>query len=141
MSGTLLLALRLVLALALYTFLVWALLTIWRELKQQSELQAARQVAPIVLLRQDMEETESRQFASAEVLLGRDSACDCQVEDKTVSAEHARLSYHHSQWWIEDLQSRNGTYLNQAAVSAPVVVAFGDEIRLGQVIFLVQIAE
>jgi pSer/pThr/pTyr-binding forkhead associated (FHA) protein len=61
--------------------------------------------------------------------------------DDTVSARHARLSYHHNQWWVEDLQSRNGTYLNDERVSVPTVIVSGDELRYGQVATLIEIDE
>lgn len=141
MSGPVLLVIRLILVIGLYAFLAWALLTIWRDLKRQSETQRSRQAPPITLLRKTEQDWTPFHFTSLEILVGRDPLCDCLMDDKTVSAEHARLSYHHSQWWIEDLHSRNGTYLNQEAVSSPVVVTSGDELRFGQIVFRVEIGE
>ena len=37
------------------------------------------------------------------------------------------LTYRQSQWWIEDLHSTNGTFLNQEAVLEPVVITDGDD--------------
>jgi pSer/pThr/pTyr-binding forkhead associated (FHA) protein len=72
-------------------------------------------------------------FSTPEVMIGRDPACDVALDDPTVSNNHARLSYHHGQWWLEDLQSTNGTFLNGQAVSAAQVVTGGDVVRCGQV--------
>lgn len=141
MSGPVLLVIRLILVIGLYAFLAWALLTIWRDLKRQSETQRSRQAPPITLLKKTEQDWTPFHFTSLEILVGRDPLCDCHLDDKTVSAEHARLSYHHSQWWIEDLHSRNGTYLNQEAVSSPVVVTSGDELHFGQIVFRVEIGE
>jgi len=141
MSGSILLILRLVMTLTLYAFLGWALLTLWRDLKRQSELAAARQTPPITLSRQAGEGSTPHYFTSQEILIGRDPVCDCQIDDMTVSASHARLSYHHGQWWIEDLNSTNGTFLNQEAVLIPVVVTSGDELRCGQVFFMITIGD
>jgi pSer/pThr/pTyr-binding forkhead associated (FHA) protein len=69
----------------------------------------------------------------AEILIGRDPACDCQLDDMTVSAHHAKLEYHHNQWWVEDLGSTNGTYLNQENINTATVLAPGDELQIGQV--------
>lgn len=141
MSGPFLLIIRIILVISLYAFLVWALLTIWRDLKRQSEALLARQAPPLALVRKTDHEWVPFHFTSLEILVGRDPLCDCHLDDKTVSAEHARISYHHGQWWIEDLHSRNGTYLNQEPVSTPVVVTSGDELRFGQVAFVVEIGE
>jgi pSer/pThr/pTyr-binding forkhead associated (FHA) protein len=73
-------------------------------------------------------------------MVGRDPACDLILADKTVSGQHARLSYQMTQWWVEDLQSTNGSRLNQQAVSSPVVLTSGDELCFGQLVFQVQIA-
>jgi len=141
MSGSILLILRLVMTLTLYAFLGWALLTLWRDLKRQSELVAARQTPPITLSHQTGEGSTPYYFSSQEILIGRDPVCDCQMDDMTVSASHARLSYHHGQWWIEDLQSTNGTFLNQEPVSTPVVITSADELRCGQVVFIITIGD
>ena len=70
--------------------------------------------------------------------MGRDPASDLYIEDKTISARHAKLSYHHGQWWVEDLRSTNGTFLNDEPVQEPLVLASGDRLRFGQVQWQVQ---
>ncbi len=48
-----------------------------------------------------------------------------------VSAEHALITRRGQQWWLEDLNSRNGTRLNDLPVLEPVVVTAGDTISIG----------
>ena len=129
MSGTILLALRLLLAALLYGFLGWALFVLWRDIIRQGRQATARQAPPIILRK----ETQSLHFNIPEVTIGRDPASTCILEDQTVSAHHARLFYRQGQWWVEDLRSTNGTYLNQEPVNTPLVLAHGDELRFGQV--------
>jgi hypothetical protein len=136
MTGTVLLILRALLVVLLYAFLGWALYTLWRDLRHQSALQAARQVRPVLLTFEGLEHGLS--FAQLEVIIGRSSSCDILLEDKTVSGRHARLSYHHGQWWLEDLASTNGTFLNGEPVNTAVVLTNGDQIRCGQVAGLVR---
>jgi pSer/pThr/pTyr-binding forkhead associated (FHA) protein len=71
------------------------------------------------------------------VLIGRDEHCDCSIQHPTVSAQHARLAFHHNQWWVEDLHSTNGTFLNQSPVDTSMVLTLGDELRCGQVVLTV----
>jgi pSer/pThr/pTyr-binding forkhead associated (FHA) protein len=137
MSGQVLLALRVLLAASLYAFLGAALLILWRDLKRQAEILAASQSPPLTLLAK--EEQITFHFTKPEVIIGRDPTCDASLAHKTVSTEHARLSYHHNQWWLEDLQSTNGTFLNEQAVSAPIVITTGDLLRCGQVVMSIRV--
>ena len=133
MSGSVLLVLRLAMALALYAFLGWAMYTLWRDLKRQSEHVVAEEIPVIELGLELVDGWTVQRFAVGEILIGRDPACDCQLDDMTVSANHAKLEYHHRQWWVEDLGSTNGTYLNQENVTTATVLATGDELQIGQV--------
>ncbi len=140
MSGTLLLVLRLAMALALYAFLGWAVLTLWRDIKRQSELMAAQRIPGIKLVKEVDSERKSYEFTVPELVIGRDQSCDLILDAKTVSAEHARLSYHHSNWWVEDLHSRNGTLLNLELLTTPAVLTSGDELQLGQEMLRIEIS-
>lgn len=141
MSGPLVLALRLLLTLSLYAFLAWGLMNLWRDIKLQSGLLATRNIPPISLIvTQGDQVSQIRRFIQAEVTIGRDPACECPVEDDAISARHARLSHHHSQWWLEDLDSTNGTLFNQEKLSLPTVVVSGDEFRCGNTLFAIQLA-
>ncbi|QYK51626.1 MAG: FHA domain-containing protein [Anaerolineales bacterium] len=134
-----LLGLRALMALALYGFLAWCFLTLWRELKQQAH-NLARQRIPTLLVMPDRGPTgEQLRFATAEVTLGRHPSCEWVLADETVSSRHARLVFHHDHWWLEDLGSRNGTFLNGDALHAPVVLTSQDHIRCGQISFTLQI--
>ena len=140
MTAILLLILRLAMVLALYAFLGWAVYTLWRDIKRQSELLAARRIPKITLVSQFGDESISSDFVVPELVLGRDQTCDLILDEKTVSAEHARLSYHHGNWWVEDLHSRNGTFLNLELLAAQAVLTSGDELQVGQVKLRIEIS-
>lgn len=141
MSGVVVLILRILLTLCLYGFLVWAVYTIWRDLYEQGQQLSTPVIPNLTLAFQDTGETSPLSFKTSEIAIGRSQNSDYPVTDDTVSARHARLRYHHNQWWIEDLKSTNGTFLNDERVSVPTVVVSGDELRCGQVIMLITIAE
>jgi FHA domain len=130
-SAILLLILRIILAVLLYGFLGLAIYTLMRDLKQQGDLLAARQPPPLTLTCMTGTEPHSQRYTQPVIILGREHDCDFPLDDQTVSSQHARISYRQQQWWLEDLASTNGTYLNGEVVSAPVVVTHGDELRLG----------
>jgi pSer/pThr/pTyr-binding forkhead associated (FHA) protein len=133
LSGTLFLILRLALVLALYAFLAWALYTLWRDLRRHGESAGAVQVPGIELNLKVPDGWVTQRFTVPEILIGRDPACDCQLDDMTVSARHSKLTYHHNQWWVEDVGSTNGTYLNHENVTTATVLATGDDLQIGQV--------
>ncbi|MGD1993953.1 MAG: FHA domain-containing protein, partial [Anaerolineae bacterium] len=65
--------------------------------------------------------------------LGRTSANAIALPDPFVSTHHALLAWRQARWWLEDLNSRNGTTLNGEPVTRPVVVSGGDLIGVGRV--------
>ena len=140
MSGPFLLALRLGMTLSLYFFVGWAFLFLWRNFKVESALLATRKTPPLTLTFEDAHQNEKTQdFSDPEITLGRDPHCDVYLENETVSARHARLSYHHGQWWLEDLKSTNGTTLNGGEVETPTIVIDGDEIYCGKVFVMARL--
>jgi len=130
-SAIVLLVLRVLLAALLYGFLGLAIYTLLRDLKQQGELLSARQPPPLTLTNIVENEVHSVHYTQPVIILGREADCDFSLNDQTVSSQHARLSYRQQQWWLEDLASTNGTFLNGEAVTTPVVITHGDELRLG----------
>jgi pSer/pThr/pTyr-binding forkhead associated (FHA) protein len=134
MSGIILLGLRILSAIALYAFLGWALFLLWRTLRKDTLEVASRKVLPLSLLIIPPGEEETFvNFTQGEISIGRDPDCECVLAHGTVSARHARLTFHHHQWWVDDLQSTNGTKLNDEPLRIPTVVANGDTIKCGQV--------
>lgn len=132
MTGEVLLALRLLVGVSLFAFLGWVLWLLWSDLRIQAGLLSSRNVPPLSLLIQVGDESPQLvNFSQGEITIGRDPACECSLQDDAVSTHHARLAYHHSQWWLEDLRSRNGTKLNSESLSNPTVVISGDKIFCG----------
>jgi hypothetical protein len=65
--------------------------------------------------------------------LGRDVNNAVVVDDEFVSAEHAVLTFRGRTWYVEDLNSTNGTFVNGSPVDGVAPLGYGDEIQLGQV--------
>jgi hypothetical protein len=66
----------------------------------------------------------------SDMVLGRDSDCDIVVPMRQVSRQHARLSPNQEGVLLEDLGSKNGTYLNSSLVREPVLLTDGDELQI-----------
>ncbi|MEX0702823.1 MAG: GAF domain-containing protein [Planctomycetales bacterium] len=65
-----------------------------------------------------------------EVVVGRLADCDIVLPDETVSRQHARFSRGPDGWYVEDLQSRNGTFVNGNRVDRPTRLRSHDCIML-----------
>lgn len=65
--------------------------------------------------------------------LGRDLNNTIVLDDPFVSGSHAVLTFRGRTWYVEDLGSTNGTYVNGVRVEGPVPVGYGDELQLGAV--------
>ena len=68
-------------------------------------------------------------------VIGRDDNCDLRPRSDMVSRRHCLLSVSESQITIEDLGSRNGTYLNGQLLDAPTGLQSGDHIKIGPLEF------
>jgi DNA-binding winged helix-turn-helix (wHTH) protein len=70
-----------------------------------------------------------------ENLIGRDLDDGIRIDSPTVSRRHARISISDSEAILEDLESKNGTFVGEQAVSGKMRLNDGDEIRTGSVVF------
>jgi pSer/pThr/pTyr-binding forkhead associated (FHA) protein len=66
------------------------------------------------------------------ITIGRGSTCVVVLADNYASQFHARIFPRDGAWFVEDMGSTNGTYLNRVKVSQPSPLAAGDEIRIGK---------
>ncbi len=138
MTGPVVLLLRLLAMGALYAFLGVALWIMWQALRGASDAASLGRVPAMRLeIRQKGHPSVARSFAQAEVIIGRDPHSDISLNDKALSARHARLSFHDGQWWLDDLGSTNGTRLNRDRSVGATVLMTGDEIKCGSTRFLV----
>lgn len=66
--------------------------------------------------------------------IGRGDACAIRLSDTYVSQMHARIYGEDGTWYVEDLGSTNGTYLNDRRVAQPVEVHAGDVVKVGKTV-------
>ena len=71
------------------------------------------------------------------VSVGRDDECDLVLRDPSVSGRHARLHFADGLWWLTDLGSTNGTWLNGARLADPVSIMAGDIVQFGRIDVLI----
>ena len=66
------------------------------------------------------------------LVLGRAPNAGIRLDDDGISRNHARLRLETSNAWIEDIQSRNGTFVNGERIAVAVQLNDGDKIQIGR---------
>lgn len=68
------------------------------------------------------------------IMIGRADDSTLVLDDDYASTRHARISQTGDDWYVEDLGSTNGTYLDRNKVSGPTRVPLGTPIRIGKTV-------
>jgi DNA-binding winged helix-turn-helix (wHTH) protein len=84
-------------------------------------------------------ETRQIPLTEGDNIVGRASDAEVWIEAAGVSRHHARIRVAGDAITVEDLGSKNGTYLRGVPVTAPSALADGDQIRLGSVVITFRI--
>lgn len=66
-----------------------------------------------------------------EHILGREPDVTVWLDSPRVSRRHARIRVHDARATIEDLESKNGTFVRGVRLTAPAILEAGDQIRIG----------
>lgn len=83
-----------------------------------------------LLIGQDGPVNGKRWIIRGDVIIGRDETCDVVIQNRQVSRFHARLTVQDQGLVLEDLASKNGTFLNGSLVSEPVALQDGDTFQV-----------
>jgi FHA domain-containing protein len=127
-------AVRLLFLALLYIFLARVVRSLLRDLRAAAREPGASLGRLVVLESPGGDPEQGRSFdLDAITTLGRDVNNAIVVDDPLASAEHAVLTYRGRSWYVEDLGSTNGTFVNGRAVASVAPLGFGDEVSIGQV--------
>jgi phosphoserine phosphatase RsbU/P len=72
-------------------------------------------------------------------VIGRHPTCHIVLDNAAVSRHHAQVLESHGLYFLEDLRSRNGTYLNGESLSTRAELRDGDQVRICDVVLSFQI--
>ena len=128
-----LLVLRLGFLAALYLFLFLVARAAWRELRPAAGLDtAAKELTVLDPARSHWRKGERIPLAPG-ASIGRDASNAVVIDEDTVSARHAVFQREGNRWWLEDLGSTNGTFVNRRRLTGRGALRDGDEVRFGRV--------
>jgi DNA-binding winged helix-turn-helix (wHTH) protein len=86
-------------------------------------------------------ETRQVPLTEGDNVVGRGVDAAVWIDAPGVSRHHARIVVRHGEATLEDLGSKNGTYVEGLRVTAPHRLSSGDQIRLGSVVITFRIPE
>ncbi|MBD5088268.1 MAG: FHA domain-containing protein [Clostridiales bacterium] len=72
----------------------------------------------------------------SEFVIGRENGVDFKIDDSSVSKKHAKILSRNGKYYIEDLESSNGTKVNNVFVKDKVELTEGSQIKLGNKIYV-----
>ena len=131
MSAVIILILRAFAAVSLYAFLGFIILTLWKDLGKTDKNTGGCLQTLITI--KDISRDKIQNFRDKEIFIGRDVSTQIRFEhDEAVSNIHARIFHKEEFWWVEDLQSTNGTFLNEDPIITPAIIVSGDRITCGK---------
>jgi len=96
------------------------------------ETRDASTARPLPLASRVIWENRTLPLRQGENVLGRDDNVAVRIDAPGVSRRHARIVLGEGQALLEDLASKNGTYLRERRLIAPAALADGDTFRLGR---------
>ena len=82
--------------------------------------------------------SETHILKAQEVILGREDKCGIVVPNHAVSRQHSKIIIKNGEFFIEDLNSRNGTFVNNRAITVPHQLKHDDRIKICDFQFLYQ---
>lgn len=131
------LLLRIALVICIYLFLLQVVLVIRRDLAgaRPGTQRAGRGLARLTIIdpaKSSLLPGQSLALTGVNSI-GRGPANAIPLDDESVSARHAILAYRDRTWWIEDLDSTNGTFLNGRPIDRRTPVSAGDQIEIGSI--------
>jgi hypothetical protein len=93
---------------------------------------ASSQPGPVtVMVHADGTAKPRAMYLATNTVVCRGAECDLRLDDTFVSQEQARIFAKDGSWYVEDLGSTNGTFVNEQRLAAPAMLTTGDRVRVG----------
>ena len=120
----------------LYVFMFGVARLLMRDLRS-STCDPGAALARLVVVASDVPEPARGTVFGLDAVatIGRDVNNSIVVEDDFASVEHAIVAFRARAWYVEDLGSTNGTFVNGARIEGLSVLGYGDELQVGRVRF------
>lgn len=142
MSPQLIRLLTICLLMLIYVFFFRVLRAVWVSVRSRGDAPSRRtktrrdEAEPAALIVRTPETQQGTRYElTDDITMGRAAGCAITLDDNYASQLHARVYRQQDGFLLEDLGSTNGTYLNRATVTAPVLLRPGDQVQVGSTVF------
>jgi DNA-binding winged helix-turn-helix (wHTH) protein len=85
---------------------------------------------PILIIQSENQPARHWVLTKDEIILGRDEECDLTLSERQISRQHIRIFKHGDMYHIQDLDSKNGTWVNGLQLKGSRELHDGDEIHV-----------
>jgi hypothetical protein len=128
----------------IYIFIVLVLINVFRELKMRIPVEKGQaQVISCGRLRVIQQGSDPDLSQGAIINLQPDTRIGSQpgntitLRDTFISAQHARMHWDGFSWWVEDLNSTNGTFINKQRLQhgVSILLPYGGILKMGEMTF------
>ena len=136
--------LRFVFLALLYVFVFLVARTVYRELKpapvrpavERASTKAPRgkHKARLVMASDVGRKKQASWDLEGEIVIGRAPECAVSIDDEFTSNLHAKIYQTEGRYYVEDLGSTNGTYVNGRRINYPTELRGGDRVKIGRTV-------
>jgi len=134
------LALSYVFIFLIYYFIFNIIRLIYLDIKNMKEKEESNTGGPFLKLLTTKEKldfsVESLYSVKQDAVIGRGAESDIKIEDIFISTKHAQITRDEDEFFIEDLESVNGTYLNGNRLEDVARLKNGDKVGIGLLEFV-----
>ena len=88
---------------------------------------------PILIIRGDQLAPQQWTIPKDDVIIGRDDTCDLPLNERQISRQHLHIYRKDDTWYAEDMESRNGTWLNNEPLKGSQRLYDNDVIKMAMV--------
>jgi DNA-binding winged helix-turn-helix (wHTH) protein len=92
---------------------------------------------PIILFTEGSRAQQRYTLDTAVLTIGREPTCEIVLTEREISRQHVQVKMEDSLYYLEDLDSKNGTWINHTQIKGRYELHSGDEINLGKVVTFV----
>jgi hypothetical protein len=89
---------------------------------------------PILIIEDENQPAQQWPMTKDDIVLGRGDECDIVLAERQISRQHIRIFREDNQYYVEDLDSKNGTWVNKQQIKGVRELHDNDEIHVAQTV-------